>query len=204
MTAAEVMPTDAWMERCLISVCKASGTEVEFSGLTDSVKFSPGEKGVDQTVLVNGGRVVTFKPEDMGEVTIKGFPIDAGTATGASAAGFFDLKHSGGTTQPLTVTANFTRSKYRVSLLWTTDLPTTTIGSGTPTSGKRAIRIVVADCYCTNVEPDEWNADSPLKATVTFKFAAFDKTAVANYKEESTDGTVTFAPLASYTTTTKW
>ena len=200
------MPTDAWMEKAFICVTQQGGSDIEFSILVDSIKDTKPKEEVDQQVLVNGGRVVVFKPSDMGEITIKGFPTDVGTTTSTTTAtGFDDMMGAGmaASAQPISVVPDFNRYKYRVVIAFTDDTAVTK-ATNACTSGKRMVRFKRANCYVTSIENDEFTAENPLKKTITFKYAAFDKSADKNFTDESTDGSGTLGAVSAYTSTTKW
>lgn len=82
------MANDAWMETCLIGISKIGSEEVQFGGLTETVKPDLGEKDVEGVPLVNGGRVTKFNPEGDSSITFEAYPLEAG-----NARGYFDLMH---------------------------------------------------------------------------------------------------------------
>ena len=190
---------DAWQETCLIAISKIGGSDVSFQGLTETVDPDLGEKDVEGIVLVNGGRVTKFTPEGDSTVTFEAYPLEAGTDSGTTGKGFFDLLHSADATQPLAITNTRARDKYRVSALWTDDT-TATSATGAITTPSKAERISLANGYFTSVKPSF--TDGVLKFTVVYKTVAFTKAGDGNIKHESTDGTENLPALNAYTSTT--
>lgn len=202
MTAAAV--DDAWMEVCLIGISKVAGSDIQFAALTETVDFDIGEKDIEGIPLVNGGRVTSFKPEGDSSITFEAYPLQAGTDTGTTGKGFFDLMHTVDSTVPIRITNDHNRDKYRVLVLWTND-PTPTTAQSITTNTYSALRIGMADGYFTSVKPSF--TEGTLKFTVTFKVAAFDKAAAGNIMMESCAGTTAgdiLPAIAAYTTANKF
>lgn len=201
MTAASVATSDAWMEKCLVSISKIGGADAEFASLTETLDFDIGDKDIEGIVLVNGGRVAKWNPEGDSTVTFEAWPIEVGTDTGTTGKGFFDLMHDADASQPLAIANSHSRNKYRCAFLWTDDATAVT-GYGATASAKRAVRLVFANGFFTSVKPSF--TDGALKFTVTFKIVPYAKDGTSNFKAESTDGSTTLAALASYTTSANW
>jgi len=202
MTAVAV--DDAWMETCLIAISKIGGSDIQFAGLTETVDVDLGEKDIEGIPLVNGGRVTKWSPEGDSSITFEAYPMEAGTDTGAAAKGFFDLMHSVDAAVPIRIANDRNRDKYRVLVIWTND-PTVTTGQAVTTNTYSALRIGLADGHFTSVKPSF--TDGILKFTVTYKCAAFDKSAVANVMIESAAGTTAgdiLPAIAGYTTSYKF
>jgi len=202
MTA--VATDDAWMETCLIAVSIQAGSDVQFAGLTETVDFDIGEKDIEGIPLVNGGRVTKFTPEGDSSITFEAYPLQAGTDTGTTGLGFFDLMHSQDASVPIRVTNDRERDKYRVLVLWTND-PTPTTAHAATANTYSALRIGMADGHFTSVKPSF--TDGVLKYTVTYKCAAFDKSAVGNVMMESCAGASApdvLPAVASYTSSAKF
>ncbi len=202
MTAAAV--NDAWQEVCLIAFAAQGAADVQFAGLTETVDPDLGEKDIEGTPLVNGGRVTLFKPEGDSTITFEAYPLQAGTDTGTTGKGFFDLLHAQDATVPIRVINTRARTKYRVLALWTND-PTPTTAQAATANTFSALRIGLADGYFTKVKPDF--TDGVLKFTVTYKCAAFDKAGAGNVMMESCAGTTAgdiLPAIAAYTTSNKF
>ena len=202
MTAAAV--DDAWMEVCLIGISIQAGSDIQFAALTETVDFDIGEKDIEGIPLVNGGRVTKFTPEGDSSITFEAYPLEAGTDTGTTAKGFFDLMHTVDSSVPIRITNDRNRDKYRVLVLWTND-PTPTTAQSVTTNTYSALRIGMADGHFTSVKPSF--TDGTLKFTVTFKVAAFDKAAAGNVMMESCAGTTVgdiLPAIASYTSSAKF
>ncbi len=108
------------------------------------------------------------------------------------------------TDSPYRVTNSRTRDKYRVVVLWT-DKTAAVRASEAIASTLNALRIGYADGHFTAVKPSF--TDGVLKFTVTFKCAAFDKSAASNVMIESCaagGGGDALPAIADYTTSYKF
>jgi len=191
----------AWSELCKIGICAESGTEVEFQAITETVDIDIGDKDFDVVATLGGARIVKFTPEESITITLEAYPTEAGTASGTSGKGFFDLMNASDATQPLQISANRERNPYRLVILWTDDSNNPT-PSGAILKGKSALRMVAAGGKFSGVKPSF--TDGVLKFTVTYKVKPFDSSGNANFKMESVDTTEPLAALAAYTSSTKW
>ena len=202
MTAAAV--DDSWMEVCLIAISIAGGSDIQFAGLTETVDFDIGEKDIEGIPLVNGGRMTKWTPEGDSTITFEAYPLEAGTDTGTTGKGFFDLMHTVDASVPIRITNDRNRDKYRVLVLWTND-PTPTTAQSVTANTYSAFRIGMADGHFTSAKPSF--TDGELKFTVMYKVAAFDKAAAGNVMMESCAGTTAgdiLPAIASYTSSAKF
>ena len=202
MTAAAV--EDAWMETCLIAISIAGGSDIQFAGLTETVDFDIGEKDIEGIPLTNGGRVTNWTPEGDSSITFEAYPLEAGTDTGTTGKGFFDLMHSVDSSVPIRITNDRNRDKYRVLVLWTND-STVTTAQETTTNTYSALRIGMADGHFKSVKPNF--TEGILKYTIIYKTTAFDKSAAGNVMIESCAGTTAgdiLPTIAAYTTANKF
>jgi len=202
MTAAAT--DDAWMETCLIAISKIGGSDMQFAGITETIDMDIGEKGIEGVPILNGGRVAKWAPEGDSTITFEAYPLEAGTDSGTTGHGFFDLMHSADNSVPIRILNDRNRDKYRVLFLWTNDSTVTTAQSAT-TNTYSAIRIGFADGYFTSVKPSF--TDGILKFTITFKCTAFDKSANANVLAESCAGASesdVLPAISSYTSSYKF
>lgn len=194
---------DMWSETALIAISAAGGSEVQFMTITETLDIDIGDKDFDIVATLAGGRLVKFNPQVETTITFEAYPVEAGTDTGSTGKGFFDLLNTADSSQPMSVLVDRTRSKHRVIITWTDDTTVTTaeglIALANTASG---MRVVAADGYFTSAKPSF--TDGQLKWTVIFKVPAFDKNALANVKVESTDGTADMIAVPSYTSSTKF
>jgi len=191
---------DAWMETCLIGISPIGGSDIQFAGLTETVDFDLGEKDIEGIPLVNGGRVTKFNPEGDKTVTLEAYPLEAGTDTGTTGKGFYDLLHTVDSAVPIRITNDRNRTKYRVLVMWTNDSTATTAQSATAEDAS-ALRIGLANGHFTSVKPSF--TDGILKFTVTYKCAAFNKSGTGNVMIESAAGASAgdkLPAVAAYTT----
>ncbi len=195
---------DAWMETCLIAISALDGADVAFAGLTETVDFDLGEKDIEGVPLVNGGRVTKWSPEGDKTITMEAYPMEAGTDSGVTGKGFYDLLHSQDAVVPIRILNDHTRTKYRILVLWTNDSTAVTAQSITAANAS-ALRIGLADGHFTSVKPSF--TDGILKFTIIYKCAAFDKAADSNVMMESaagSSGTDLLPAIASYTSSNKF
>ena len=194
---------DAWQETCLVAISAQGGSDVNFQALTETVDIDNGEKDIEGVPLVNGGRVTKWTAEGDATITLEAYPVEVGTDTGSTGKGFFDLLYTQDTDQPIAITNDRTRSKYRLAIMWTDDTSVTSAADAT-SSGNTGMRMTFADGHFTSVKPSF--TDGILKFTITFKVTAFDKNANSNKKFESTDGEATkiIPALGSYTSSNKF
>jgi len=190
-----------WSEFCKIGICAQSGTEVEFQSITETVDIDIGDKDFDVMSTLGGGRVVKFTPEEPITITLEAYATQAGTDTGTTGKGFFDLMNTADASQPVTISADRKRNPYRLVILWTDD-NVNTGASKSILSSKNALRIAAADGRFTSVK--ESFTDGIAKFTIIYKVKPFDSSGNANFKVESTDTTATMDALNSYTSSTKW
>jgi len=197
------MALDSWSELAKVAITAQSGSDVAFQSITETVDMDIGEKGFDVIATLSGGRLVKFTPQEPTEITLEAYPVDAGTDSGTTGKGFFDLMNSADTTQPVSVSSDRTRTKYRIAIMWT-DSTAAGAASAVVTPTNQALRVVASDGYFTSVKPSF--TDGILKFTVTYKVPPFDSAGSANVKVESISGstTATMTALASYTSTVKW
>ena len=190
-----------WSEFCKIGICAQSGSEVEFQSITETVDIDIGDKDFDVIATLGGGRVVKFTPEEPITITLEAYPSQAGTETGTTGQGFFDLMNTADTNQPLQISVDKVHNPYRIVLLWTDDA-NNQAPSKSILSGKNALRIVASDGKFTSVKPSF--TDGILKFTIVYKVKPFDSSGNANFKVESTDTTAALPTLNAYTSSTKW
>lgn len=193
---------DTWSETAKVAIAAQSGSDVQFMALTETVDIDIGDKDFDAIATLSGGRVVKFNPQDVTTITLEAYPIEAGTDTGTTGKGFFDLVNTADTSQPVVIPVDRTRNKYRVAIMWTDANVNAEAQIVTPTNN--ALRVVAADGYFISAKPSF--TDGVLKFTIVYKVPPFDKSGNANVKVESISGsaTATLTALASYTSTVKY
>ena len=194
---------DMWSETALVAISAQSGDDVQFMTITETLDVSIGDKDFDIVATLAGGRLVKFNPQAETTITFEAYPVEAGTDTGTTGKGFFDLLNTADTSQPVIIPVDRTRTKYRVIILWTDDSTVTTAEELVATANTASgLRIVAADGYFISAKPNF--TDGQNKWTVMFKVPPFDKDADANVKVESTNGTADLIAAASYTSFNKF
>ncbi len=197
---------DAWQRQCLIEVTSSSSAIVRLHALTETVDIDMGERDLDKIDLLNLGQIPKHGGIGITTITFEGYPQEVATETTASGDGYFDIFAAApiSGTQPADEEITNTITRYRVAILWTEDTTPDDASDATATS-KKAMRFVIAECFCTSCKTDF--TDGIAKQTLVFKGVAFDKAASANIKMESNDSSASggIPTLGSYTAgTTKW
>lgn len=194
---------DTWSETAIVSIAAQGGADVAFASITETVDIDIGDKDFDAIATLKGGRLVKFTPQEPTSITLEAYPLDAGTDTGTTGKGFFDLMHTSDSSQPLQIKFDRTRSKYRIAIMWTDNTSLTDATAEVVAPTNNALRVVAAEGYFTSVKPSF--TDGVLKFTVTYKVPPFDKNGDENVIIESVSGTTTatMAALASYTSSAK-
>jgi len=186
---------ETWSELANVGITVLDGSEVQFATITETVDIDLGDKDFDAIATLKGGRLVKFNPQDVTTITLEAYPLEAGTDTGSTGKGFFDLMNTQDASQAQTISVDHQRDQYQIVVLWTEDTDITTAGSAV-TNSNEGFRIVAKNGYFTGVKPAM--TDGVLKFTVTFKCPPFNKAGTANVTMESTDGTADMAAVGSY------
>lgn len=204
MTA--IATEDAWMETCFISIMTRDASDnVQFAALTKSIEIDPGEKGIEGQPVLNGGRIRMWKPQSDTTITFEAVPLFAGTTSGTTGKGYFDLMHTTDTTFPIAINATRNRPLHRIAILWTNDTSVTSAHTAT-TDTFSAIRYVFANCVITSVK-SKFDPEEGLMFTITAKCTPFNKAGTTNMKFESCEGSTStdiLPALASYTSSATW
>lgn len=194
---------DAWMETFLFSISVIGGTERQFAALTETLDFDIGEKDIEGIPVGSGGRVMKWNPEGDSSCTIEAYPLQAGTDTGSTGLGFYDLLHSQDTSVPIRILNSHTRLRCRILALWTNDATATGAHSATAANAS-ALRIGMAHGHFTSIKPSF--TDGILKFTCVYKTTPYDKTGGSNILMESAAGASSdvLPAIAAYTTSNKF
>ena len=201
---AAIATDDAWMEECLIAISPIGGSDIQYAAETETVDFDIGDKDIEGIPLVGGGRVMKWTAEADSTITFEAYPLQAGTDTGTTGLGFYDLMHTVDSTVPIRIVNDRVRTKHRILVMWTND-PTPTTAQAVTADTFSALRIGMADGYIISVKP---NFTEPiLKWTIMYKTPAFDKSGAGNVMIESAAGSGAsdiLPVIASYTTSNKF
>lgn len=202
MTAAAAVD-DAWLETCKIVITAIGGSDLNAAGVTETIDIDPGSKDLQGIPLVNGGRVMKYMAQEDAQFTIEAYPLQAGTDSGTTLLGFWDLMNTVDSSIPIRVVSDRTRKKCRILVLWTNDTGNT--GAAAVTNATySAYRIGAADGLFTSIKSAF--TDGILKFTCIYKTPTFDKAAAANFMEESAGGGTsdTLPAIAAYTVSNKF
>lgn len=161
-----------WTELAYVDIQKKGEDDVHvFGALTDSIDFDMGNRPIDTTALVNGGRIVTYTPEEDTTITLELFVVGAkanNTDTPHGLANWFygDESGSSHSTGDGTYYINkHSRYEFRVTVLWTSSYPFTTAPSQTVTEAD-SFRVSFWGCYLTSLNMSF--TDDILTATAEF------------------------------------
>ena len=192
-----------WSELALVAITKQSGAATEYQAITETIDIDIGAKDFDVIATLSGARLVKFTPQEPTTITLEAYPLDAGTDTGTTGKGFFDLMNTVDASQPVVIATDRTRTQYRMAIMWT-DASSITADGQVIAPTNTALRVVAADGYFTSVKPSM--TDGLVKFTITYKVPPFDASGNANVKIESISGaaTATMTALASYTSSVKF
>lgn len=191
-----------WSETALVAISAQGGSDVAFQAITETVDIDIGDKDFDVIATLAGGRLVKFTPQEPTTITLEAYPLEAGTDTGTTGVGFFDLMNTQDTSEPQSISTDLIRNAHRLAILWTDDASISDAAALVGT-GNAGLRVVAADGYFTSVKPSF--TDGLLKFTVIFKVPPFDSGGTANIAIQSTDiSGASLTALASYTSSQKW
>ena len=191
----------AWTETALVSISKLSGTDIEFAAITSTVEINEGDYPGESVATIAGGRVWKQSPQEDGEITMDIYPIELDSTTGVGlfqqfAGGTYD------TSEPLASDSSWLagvsriRDSFRVAVLWTNDTAATT-GFGATAASTDGLRFYATDCRITSHKASF--SDNLLKATVTFKFPAFNKAGTTKIGVWQSGDNTALVTLGSYT-----
>lgn len=185
----------AWSETALVTITKKGGSDVQYACLIETIDIDLGEKGFDSIANLCGGRIIKKNPQEVITITFEAYPILTGAGKGFSE--MFNGLETWDTTEPLLVYSSKRRDLFRVAILLSTGTETSAVSAST--ASNTAMRFVLANAYCTKYTPSF--TDGILKASVEFKATPFNRTGVAQWYEDSTDGTTALTALNSFNTT---
>ena len=189
----------SFQERVFITIEeKDAGDQVEFSSHMDEVGFDDGNKDFDQTALQNGGfhrtRTVEEPTSFTGEAFVGGPQTNASDSEkeveGISEYFYEETGPDHNPTEGVYQFHNGTlsRSRFRITVLWTTD-PAVTSATDAVASGEMAYRRVIRDCNL--IDHSLSFDDMDTKSEFEFKTTARSVDAKANVGEWGLDGSGT-------------
>lgn len=190
---------DAWQRQAIIEVDDGTSA-ILLHTMTETIDIDMGERDLDKIDLLNLGQIPKHGAVGITTVTFEGYPLQAGSASASEhGTGFFDIfasKPVVDSSGELDIDMSNTLTRYRVAILWSDDADTV-YGDEAIDSEDRAIRFVIADCFCTSCKTTF--TDGVMKQTLVFKGVAFDKNAVTRIKMESCTASETLTALGTYT-----
>ena len=137
---------DKWSETAIITIAPQGGANIDLSPIIDSIDEDLGDKEVEYTANLKGGRSEKFVPEEVTTITFEGYPVTIETAPAlAEHVGVLQLFHNTrgnwDTTQPMTIDCSRNREKYGLAIVWTDDT-TMTSATGSNSIGNTAERTI--------------------------------------------------------------
>ena len=212
-----------WEETALITIERFAATPIvlQANALTETVDISEPDYPGEGIPTISGGRIWKQSPQEDGEVTLELYPVRLDIDTTPSPdiyGGLFQFFASNQTiddtspTQPMATNTTFvagtdyTRDRFRVSIMWTDDTAVTSAAGTTATPDKVALRFTAMGCRI--ISHKSAFTDGVLKVTATFKFPAMNKSGeVKMYKWQSTndgEGAQELTALPSYVDDSSW
>ena len=197
---------DAWEETALVSIQKLGGSEIQFMTITDSIDINEGDNPGEGVPTVSGGRLWKRSPQEDGEVTLDIYPIELDTTSGV---GLFQ-QYTGGTwdtDEPLATDVAWpagvdrSRDQFRIVILWTNDTGTST-ANATTTASTDSLRFASMGCRMTSHKVSF--TDGVVKASVTFKFPAFNKDGTVKMCKWDSGDNTSIAALTTYDDSDNW
>lgn len=189
------MAEDAFSERTYIAISELDGTRRSFSAEIETIDISGGDKDFDTIANVGGGRIKKFLPQTDIEVTMEGYAVEMGTASGTTGTGFYDLLHSADTTQPISISNDHTRTNYELILL-ATNKPSVSDAAEAIANDYEAERWKFQGGHFVNLTASF--TDKIWKFTLKYKVPPFTKSAASTVTYESTDGTADLPIVTAY------
>ncbi|MCK9370469.1 hypothetical protein M0R04_11215 [Candidatus Dojkabacteria bacterium] len=191
---------DVWTHRCLIGVCKKSGSAVQFAARTEDVDINEGSRGGASVASIDGSRLWVDAPQEAGTITMKMRPVNLDST---SATGGLFQQYRGGTydtSDPLitaedsitgtAATTTILRDEFQVAILWTNDPVATTAEGAAPagsgvavTATWQGLRFYAKSCRIT--EHSVSFANKEMVVSVTFKFPVRSSAGAWNYDWQS-------------------
>ncbi len=212
---------DAWEEVALVSVTRFSTTDaatraaVQCNAMTETIDISEPDYPGEGIPNIAGGRIWKQSPQEDGEITLELYPIQASAGDGENNLGLFqqfvgvpaDAAYDTG--EPIITTLAWaagiqrTRSRFRVTILWTNDTAPPATAETAIASGKEALRFSAMGCRMTSHKTSY--TDGIVKTTVTFKFPAMNTAGtVQMFRWDSCDSSAAMAALSAYDDEDAW
>jgi len=190
---------DKWSETAIITIAPQGGANIDLSPIIDSIDEDLGDKEVEYTANLKGGRSEKFVPEEVTTITFEGYPVTIETAPAlAEHVGVLQLFHNTrgnwDTTQPMTIDCSRNREKYGLAIVWTNDT-TMTSATGSNSIGNTAERTIFLNCRLVSLKMAF--TDGELKTTWKVKVAPFSKGGNPNIRFQSSNGTDSSSSLGT-------
>ena len=199
---------ETWNEIAYITITPQAGTDLDFCAMSESIDIDEGERGVETIKTLCGGRLIRSLPQEDTTITVKAYPVQAGTVTGSTGYGFYDLFYESVTTATGSVVVDNatagSRTKYRIAVLWTDDNTANTAPRAVVSPTYAALRWTGRNGYITKVVPS-FSSEDKLSYDITMVIPAKQSGGTTgNIQIESVDGvgTATMTALTSYTVDT--
>ncbi len=211
---------DSWQEVALVSVTRfgssaAIRAATQCATMVDTIDIGEPDYPGESIPNIAGGRIWKQSPQEDGEVTLELYPIQASAGDAENNLGLFqqfvgtaaDVAYDTG--EPIATATSWaagvqrTRSRFRVTVLWTNDTAPVTTAEGAVASGKEALRFSAMGCRIISHKTSY--TDGIVKSTVTFKFPPMNKAGtVMMFRWDSCDSSVAMAALSIYDDEDAW
>ncbi|MAG76427.1 MAG: hypothetical protein CL811_06655 [Colwelliaceae bacterium] len=211
-----------WQEVCLISVTRAGSSAsiraaAQFAAITESIDISEPDYPGESIPNTAGGRVWKQTPQEDGEITLEMYPIEASAGdaennkglfqqfAGTAADAAYDTAEPISTLLTATPGVDRTRSRFRVTVLWTNDdsggTPPTTAEEATAASTD-SLRFSAMGCRLISHKADF--TDGILKVTATFKYPAMNKAGDVKMSRWDSGAQTAITALSAYDDEDSW
>ena len=178
---------DVWDETAMVVIYDMTNTlNMNIDMITETIDIDEGDKEGESIATLKAGRLWKKTSEADTTITFEGYPISIGSVTDITPDGLIQF-FEGGTdsTEPLAASSSTTRTKFRVTIMWTNDSGALNARDQVA-SGSYALRYDFQNCYFISCKPSF--TDKVLKATWKFKLPTFNKSQTTNITVESVEG----------------
>ena len=211
---------EAWEEVALVSVTRFGSSAsiraaAQCHAMTETIDISEPDYPGESIPNIAGGRVWKQSPQEDGEITLEIYPIQASAGDAENNLGLFQqfvgISGDGAysTSEPIITDLSWpagvqrTRSRFRVTILWTNDTTPPSTAETAVASGSEGLRFSAMGCRITSHKTSY--TDGIVKTTVTFKFPAMNKAGdVMMFRWDSCDSSAQMAALSVYDDEDAW
>lgn len=191
-----------WSQKAMVCLSKkGAASDINYQSLISTIDIDEGDKDIEETVTVAGGRLVKIMPQTLTTVTFEAYPVGLAT-TQVDNLGFSQQFNAGTVdpTPPLTTQPTHDSDLWRVAILWTNAPYGAAVGQVDSAIDEipllsQAYRWYATEAYITSNKKSF--TDGGLKFTITMKCPQFSKAGTALTHEQEADGTALLPVLTT-------